>query len=66
MPRNDALAFGISDALAVPNEAGSDLQEGWQCARSAAVARPTKLGSTVRYLGIEVDHALSISEQVEL
>jgi integrase len=26
----------------------------------------TKLGSTVRYLGIEVDDALSISEQVEL
>jgi site-specific recombinase XerC len=26
----------------------------------------TKLDSTVRYLGIEVDDALSISEQVEL
>jgi site-specific recombinase XerC len=26
----------------------------------------TKLGSTVRYLGVEVDDALSISEQVEL
>ena len=26
----------------------------------------TKLESTVRYLGIEVDDALSISEQVEL
>jgi hypothetical protein len=26
----------------------------------------TKLGSTVRYLGIEVDDALSISEQIEL
>jgi site-specific recombinase XerC len=26
----------------------------------------TKLESTVRYLGIEVDNALSISEQVEL
>ena len=26
----------------------------------------TKLESTVRYLGIEVDYALSISEQVEL
>ena len=28
--------------------------------------RATKLESTVRYLGIEVDDALSISEQVEL
>ena len=28
--------------------------------------RHTKLESTVRYLGIEVDDALSISEQVEL
>jgi site-specific recombinase XerC len=27
---------------------------------------PTKLESTVRYLGIEVDDALAISEQVEL
>jgi hypothetical protein len=26
---------------------------------------PTKLASTVRYLGIEVDDALAISEQVE-
>ena len=26
----------------------------------------TKLESTVRYLGIEVDHALAISEQIEL
>jgi hypothetical protein len=26
----------------------------------------TKLESTVRYLGIEVDNALTISEQVEL
>ena len=26
----------------------------------------TKLESTVRYLGIEVDNALSISEQIEL
>jgi len=26
----------------------------------------TKLESTVRYLGIEVDDALSISEQIEL
>ena len=28
--------------------------------------RHTKIESTVRYLGIEVDDALSISEQVEL
>jgi hypothetical protein len=26
----------------------------------------TKLESTVRYLGIEVDHALNIAEQIEL
>jgi hypothetical protein len=34
--------------------------------RGAASARYTKLESTVRYLGIDVDDALSISEQVEL
>ena len=35
----------------------------WAC---QLLLGPTKLESTVRYLGIEVDDALSISEQVEL
>jgi hypothetical protein len=34
--------------------------------RRPSASGHTKLESTVRYLGIEVDDALSISEQVEL
>lgn len=34
--------------------------------RAYAPARPHKLESTVRYLGIEVDDALEMSEQIDL
>ena len=36
------------------------------CERFSCLLGHTKLESTVRYLGIEVDDALSIAEQVEL
>jgi hypothetical protein len=56
---------------------GSASPETTMTAHSLSATRPqeqgshgvlghTKLESTVRYLGIEVDDALSISEQVEL
>ena len=48
------------------NLVGPGPQEDRQPASGAAVARHIKLESTVRYLGIEVDDALAISEQVEL
>jgi hypothetical protein len=38
----------------------------WSAGASSLLLGHTKLESTVRYLGIEVDDALSISEQVEL
>jgi hypothetical protein len=34
--------------------------------RATLIYRRTKLESTVRYLGIEVDDALEISEQTEI
>jgi len=50
--------------LDAPHEASSDLSEDRQSVQ--LLLGHTKLESTVRYLGIEVDDALSISEQVEL
>jgi len=48
------------------NEGSPDLQEDGQPASRPTAPGHTKLESTVRYLGIEVDDALSTSEQVEL
>ena len=39
---------------------------GWTAALGQLLLGHTKVGSTVRYLGIEVDDALRLSEQVEL
>jgi hypothetical protein len=36
------------------------------CGRSQLLLGHTKIESTVRYLGIEVDDALAIAEQVEV
>ena len=58
--------LGLRDSLAAANQVRTDLQEDRQLEGGAATTRATKLESTVRYLGIEVDDALSISEQVEL
>ncbi|SIT52753.1 Phage integrase family protein [Mesorhizobium prunaredense] len=44
----------------------AQIYEGRQHPRRATAAWHTKLESTVRFLGIEVDDALAISEQVEL
>ena len=55
------------DALDAANKGGASLQENRQLERAVQLLLGhTKLESTVRYLGIEVDDALSISEQVEL
>ena len=55
------------DALDAANKGGASLQETRQLERAVQLLLGhTKLESTVRYLGIEVDDALSISEQVEL
>ena len=55
------------DALDAANKGGASLQENRQLERAVQLLLGhTKLESTVRYLGIGVDDALSISEQVEL
>jgi hypothetical protein len=55
------------DALDAANKGGASLQENRQLERAVQLLLGhTKLESTVRYLGIQVDDALSISEQVEL
>jgi len=50
------------DAFATPNQGNPHLPT-WQSASSIG---HKKFESTVRYLGIEVDDALAISEQVEV
>jgi hypothetical protein len=44
----------------------ANLQKDQQLKRGSAPARATKLESAVRYLEIEADDAVSISEQVDL
>ena len=58
--------LGIWYALFAPNEAGTDYKKTGNLRAVQLLLGHTKLESTVRYLGIEVDDALSISEQVEL
>jgi hypothetical protein len=43
-----------------------DLPADWQSAGCPAAARPQQIESTVRYLGIEVDDAIAIAEQVDI
>jgi hypothetical protein len=48
------------------NEGNVDLQEDRQSPSRAVAVGPYEIESTVRYLGIEVDDALAIAEQVEV
>ena len=55
------------DALIAPNQGDTHLPPHWQPAGSAAsVKAQDEIESTVRYLGIEVDDALAIAEQVDV
>jgi hypothetical protein len=55
------------DALTASNQGDTDLPPHWQPAGSAAsVKAQDEIESTVRYLGIEVDDALAIAEQVDV
>jgi len=56
----------LRDALDATDEGDADLQAHQQRARRATVLGHSKLESTVRYLGIEVDDALEISEQTKI
>ena len=47
------------------NQGDADLSPHWQPARGAAFGH-SKIESTVRYLGIEVDDALEIAEKIDV
>ncbi len=53
-------------AFDTPHQGGADLPQDRQSASGPLLLGHTKIESTVRYLGIEVDDALTLSEQVEL
>jgi hypothetical protein len=55
----------MMSALAAPNQGDADLPPNRQPACRSAAAGHTKIESTVRYLGIEIDDALAIAEQVD-
>ena len=59
----DSSAYGTFDAA---NEGGQIYKKTGNLRAVQLLLGHTKLESTVRYLGIEVDDALSISEQIEL
>jgi integrase len=54
------------DAFAPPEEGNSNLSPDRQFAGGPLLLGHTKIESTVRYLGIEVDDALAIAEQVDV
>ena len=59
--------FSLWHPLDAADKTSSDLQEDRRNLRAVQILLGhTKLESTVRYVGIEVEDALSISEQAEL
>ena len=57
---------GLRHALVATHESNVDLPTDQESPGRSTLARHTKLESTVRYLGIEVDDALEIAEQTEV
>jgi hypothetical protein len=57
-----ARPFAVWHSLPQADESDVDLQEDWQSARGSTAPGHTKIESTVRYLGIEVDDAIAIAE----
>jgi hypothetical protein len=53
-------------ALTAPNQSDPDLSAYRQSAAVQLLLGHRKIESTVRYLGIEVDDALAIAEQVDV
>ena len=58
--------LGLRDALDAADEGGTIYKKTGNLRAVQLLLGHIKLESTVRYLGIEVDDALSISEQVEV
>ena len=53
-------------SYAAPNQSDVNLQKNQESGGVQLLPGHTKLENTVRYLGIEVDDALAISEQTEV
>jgi hypothetical protein len=58
--------IGLRDAFHAENQGNADLQAHEEPTAVQLLLGHSKLESTVRYLGIEVDDALEISEQTEI
>jgi hypothetical protein len=56
----------LPHAFDAPHQGGADLPQDGNLQAVQLLLGHTKIESTVRYLGIEVDDALTLSEQVEL
>lgn len=60
----DASFYGT--AFVAADQSDLDLPPNWKSLRGPTGARHTKIESTVRHLGIEVDDALARAEQVDV
>ena len=56
----------VRDAFTAPYKSYPNLPADWQSQAVQLLLGHTKIESTVRYLGIEVDDALAIAEQVDV
>jgi hypothetical protein len=63
---NAGLASSVYGTHAMRRTKAALIRRRGTCEQFSFCSDNTKLESTVRYLGIEVDDALSIAEQVEL
>jgi site-specific recombinase XerD len=59
----DSTAYGTHS---MPHQGGADLPQDRNLRAVQLLLGHTKIENTVRHLGIEVDDALTLSEQVEL
>jgi hypothetical protein len=64
--RNRHEASGVRDAFIAPNQGHADLSPNREPAGVQLLLGHTKIESTARYLGIEVDDALEMAEQVDV
>ena len=65
LPLSATVKADIASRTHAP-QGDTDLSAHWESARRPAFAGHTKMESTVRYLGVDVDDALAIAEQVDV
>ena len=64
-PTSDSI-LRSRQALAAQNEGGADLPTNRESSRGSAYACYSKIESTVRHMGIEVDDAIEIAEDIDI